>query len=115
MPSVIPVFAVFLFRQFFKALPDDLVHAARIDGMNGLSIVWRVVMPNAPPAATAFAIFSVVAHVSHLRSASGRACAGLSGGDPSTHSGAARQEPWRAPRYLVRMDSGVWLTNDRQS
>lgn len=66
VPSIISVFAIFLFRQFFKALPDDLIHAARIDGMNELSIVWRVVMPNAMPAATAFAIFSVVAHWNDL-------------------------------------------------
>ena len=61
LPSVISVFAIFLFRQFFKALPDELVHAARLDGMSELSVVWRVIMPNAMPAATAFAIFSVVA------------------------------------------------------
>jgi multiple sugar transport system permease protein len=65
-PFTISVFAIFLFRQFFKALPDDLIHAARIDGMGEASIVWRVALPNAWPAATAFAIFSVVAHWSDL-------------------------------------------------
>jgi multiple sugar transport system permease protein len=65
-PFTISVFAIFLFRQFFKALPDDLVNAARIDGMGEASIVWRVAVPNAWPAATAFAIFSVVAHWSDL-------------------------------------------------
>jgi multiple sugar transport system permease protein len=65
-PFVCSVFAIFLFRQFFKAIPDDLINAARIDGMSELSIVWRVVMPNAWPAATAFAIFSVVAHWNDL-------------------------------------------------
>lgn len=66
LPSVISVFAIFLFRQFFKALPDELIHAARLDGMGELSVVWRVIMPNALPAATAFAIFSVVAHWNDL-------------------------------------------------
>lgn len=65
-PFVCSVFAIFLFRQFFKALPDDLINAARIDGMGEASIVWRVVLPNAWPAATAFAIFSVVAHWNDL-------------------------------------------------
>ncbi|MBE9603392.1 carbohydrate ABC transporter permease [Acetobacteraceae bacterium H6797] len=65
-PSTISVFAIFLFRQFFKSLPDDLIHAARLDGMSELAIVWRVVLPNAWPAATAFAIFSVVAHWNDL-------------------------------------------------
>jgi multiple sugar transport system permease protein len=65
-PFTISVFAIFLFRQFFKALPDDLIAAARVDGMGEASIVWRVAVPNAWPAATAFAIFSVVAHWSDL-------------------------------------------------
>jgi multiple sugar transport system permease protein len=65
-PFTCSVFAIFLFRQFFKALPDDLIAAARIDGMGEFSIVWRVILPNALPAATAFAIFSVVAHWNDL-------------------------------------------------
>ncbi|MDP2084010.1 MAG: carbohydrate ABC transporter permease [Gemmobacter sp.] len=65
-PFTCSVFAIFLFRQFFRALPDDLINAARIDGMGEFSIVWRVVLPNAWPAATAFAIFSVVAHWNDL-------------------------------------------------
>jgi multiple sugar transport system permease protein len=66
LPSVISVFAIFLFRQFFKSLPDELIHAARLDGMGEMAIVWRVILPNALPAATAFAIFSVVAHWNDL-------------------------------------------------
>jgi len=65
-PFTCSVFAIFLFRQFFRALPDDLINAARIDGMGEFSIVWRVVLPNAWPAATAFSIFSVVAHWNDL-------------------------------------------------
>jgi multiple sugar transport system permease protein len=65
-PFTISVFAIFLFRQFFKAMPNELIHAARVDGMGEFSIVWRVILPNAWPAATAFAIFSVVAHWSDL-------------------------------------------------
>ena len=66
IPSTISVFAIFMFRQFFRAMPDDIIHAARIDGMSELGIVWRIILPNAWPAATAFAIFSVVAHWNDL-------------------------------------------------
>jgi multiple sugar transport system permease protein len=65
-PFTCSVFAIFMFRQFFKAMPDDLIAAARIDGMGEFSIVWRVILPNAWPAITAFAIFSVVAHWNDL-------------------------------------------------
>lgn len=65
-PFSISVFAIFLFLQFFRAIPDDLIHAARLDGMSESDIVTRVVVPNAWPAITAFAIFSVVAHWNDL-------------------------------------------------
>ena len=65
-PFTISVFAIFLFRQFFRAMPDELIHAARLDGLSELSIVWRIVLPNAWAPATAFAIFSVVAHWNDL-------------------------------------------------
>lgn len=66
LPFTLSVFAIFLFRQFFRQIPDDLIHAARLDGMSEAGIVWRVVLPNAWPAVTAFAIFSVVAHWNDL-------------------------------------------------
>ena len=66
VPFTLSVFAIFLFRQFIKAIPDDLIHAARSDGLSETAIVWRIVLPNAWPAASAFAIFSVVAHWNDL-------------------------------------------------
>ena len=62
LPFIISVFGIFLMRQFFMTVPDDLIDAARIDGIGEFAIVWRVMMPTALPAVTAFGIFSVVAH-----------------------------------------------------
>ncbi|MEN0041188.1 MAG: carbohydrate ABC transporter permease [Pseudomonadota bacterium] len=62
IPWTISVFGIFLMRQFFMTVPDDLVDAARMDGMSEYAIVWRVMLPTAIPALLAFAIFSVVAH-----------------------------------------------------
>lgn len=62
VPWTISVFGIFLMRQFFMTVPDDLIDAARMDGMSELTIVWRVMLPTAVPALLAFAIFSVVAH-----------------------------------------------------
>jgi len=61
-PWTISVFGIFLMRQFFMTVPDDLVDAARMDGLSERAIVWRVMLPAAVPAVTAFGIFSVVAH-----------------------------------------------------
>ena len=62
VPWTISVFGIFLMRQFFMTVPDDLIDAARMDGMGEFAIVWRVMLPTAIPALLAFAIFSVVAH-----------------------------------------------------
>lgn len=62
IPWTISVFGIFLMRQFFKTVPDDLIDAARMDGMSEFGIVWKVMLPTAIPALLAFAIFSVVAH-----------------------------------------------------
>lgn len=62
VPFSISAFGIFLMRQFFRTVPDDLVHAARLDGMSEFELVWRVMLPTAVPALFAFAIFSVVWH-----------------------------------------------------
>lgn len=66
MPFFLSVFAIFLFRQFFKSFPDEIIHAARLDGMSEFEIVWRIVVPSAWPAIAAFAVFSTVAHWNDL-------------------------------------------------
>ncbi|MGE0718701.1 MAG: carbohydrate ABC transporter permease [Alphaproteobacteria bacterium] len=62
LPFTISVFGIFLMRQFFMTVPNDLIDAARIDGLGEFGIVWRIMLPTAIPALTAFGIFSVVAH-----------------------------------------------------
>lgn len=66
VPFFLSVFAIFLLRQFFKGFPDDIIHAARLDGMSEFEIVWRIVTPSAWPAIAAFAVFSIVAHWNDL-------------------------------------------------
>lgn len=60
LPSTISVFGIFLMRQFFRTVPDDLLHAARLDGMSEFGIVWRVMLPTAMPALVAFGLLSLV-------------------------------------------------------
>lgn len=62
LPWIVSAFGIFLMRQFFMTVPDDLIDAARMDGMGEFAIIWRVMLPTAIPALLAFAIFSVVAH-----------------------------------------------------
>lgn len=66
VPFAASVFGIFLFRQAFAAMPVELFEAARVDGLSEAAIVWRIAFPLALPAATAFALFSVVAHWNDL-------------------------------------------------
>jgi alpha-glucoside transport system permease protein len=50
-------FAIFLLRNFFIGIPQELLEAARIDGAGELTIFLRVVLPLALPAIASLAIF----------------------------------------------------------
>lgn len=60
LPSSISVFGIFLMRQFFRTVPDDLISAARLDGLGEFAIVWRIMLPTALPALVAFGLLSLV-------------------------------------------------------
>lgn len=60
LPSTISVFGIFLMRQFFRTVPDDLLSAARLDGLGEFAIVWRIMLPTALPALVAFGLLSLV-------------------------------------------------------
>jgi multiple sugar transport system permease protein len=60
LPSTISVFGIFLMRQFFMTVPQDLISAARLDGMGEFAIVWRIMLPTAMPALVAFGMLSLV-------------------------------------------------------
>jgi multiple sugar transport system permease protein len=50
LPFAINSTAVFVFRQFFLQLPDDLFSAAQLDGASELRILWSVALPLVKPA-----------------------------------------------------------------
>ena len=50
-------FFIFLMRQFYKTIPQDLTDAAKIDGCNFFQIYWMIMLPLVKPALAAIAIF----------------------------------------------------------
>ena len=50
LPFAINSTAVFLFRQFFLQLPEELFAAARLDGAGELRILWSIALPLVKPA-----------------------------------------------------------------
>ncbi|MEF2071098.1 carbohydrate ABC transporter permease [Consotaella aegiceratis] len=53
-------FGVFLMRQFYQSIPDELCEAARIDGMSEYQIWWKIMLPLSKPALSTLTIFTFV-------------------------------------------------------
>ncbi|RAX22018.1 MULTISPECIES: carbohydrate ABC transporter permease [Actinomyces] len=58
MPSIMTATGVFMFRQFYMGVPDELLEAARIDGSGEFQTFFRIMLPLARPTAVTLAIFS---------------------------------------------------------
>lgn len=58
IPFVASAFSIFLFVQFFKSLPPELIEAARMDGANWLQIYRSVIMPISGPVVATVAILT---------------------------------------------------------
>ena len=51
-------FNIFLFRQFFRSLPEELADAGRIDGNSEFGVYWRIMLPLCKPALATVAVFT---------------------------------------------------------
>ena len=65
LPLIIPTFLgnpffIFLLRQFFLGIPNELSDAARIDGANDLRILLRIIVPLSWPAIITVALFTFI-------------------------------------------------------
>jgi sn-glycerol 3-phosphate transport system permease protein len=62
LPYLASAFGIFLLRQTFKSVPQELVDAARVEGAGPLQILWEVYVPLARPTYVAFGLVSVSYH-----------------------------------------------------
>jgi multiple sugar transport system permease protein len=53
-------YAIFLLREYFRAIPADLVNAARLDGANTLDVIVHVVVPASRPILVTLTLITVV-------------------------------------------------------
>jgi multiple sugar transport system permease protein len=60
VPAIPNVFSVYIFRQFFLGLPDELEDAAQIDGANRFQVFWQIALPlaRAPMLAATILLFT---------------------------------------------------------
>ncbi|MCD7779434.1 MAG: carbohydrate ABC transporter permease [Candidatus Gastranaerophilales bacterium] len=60
IPGIFGGFGVFMMRQWFKSLPDDMESSAKIDGCNTFEVFYKIALPMALPAIMTLAIFTFI-------------------------------------------------------
>lgn len=60
LPFAVTWYGIFLMRQFFMAIPDELLDAARLDGAGEFKIFWIIALPLVTPGLATLAIFVFV-------------------------------------------------------
>ncbi len=58
LPRLAEAFGLFMARQFFLGIPDELLEAARCDGAGHLRTFWRIVLPLSRPLVAVLVIFT---------------------------------------------------------
>lgn len=58
--ELVSVWGIFLMRQYFRTVPDELEEAARIDGAGPFRIFWSVALPLARPALATLGLFAFI-------------------------------------------------------
>ncbi len=60
IPFAVSAFAILMFRQAFQGLPQALIDAARMDGCNEWTIIFRILWPNIKPTLVTVAILTFI-------------------------------------------------------
>jgi len=60
MPWAASILSIFLLRQFFLAIPDQLSYAAKVDGCRDFRFLWSIMVPLARPALVTIALLAVI-------------------------------------------------------
>lgn len=62
LPFMTSSFGIFLLRQNFMQISDEIIEAAKLDNSSDLKIMFKVMLPMAKPAVITFALFSFIYH-----------------------------------------------------
>ncbi|BDP42620.1 ABC transporter permease [Deinococcus aetherius] len=66
LPGAVTAFSIFLLRQGFAAIPNELEEAGRIDGASEWQTFWRIMLPLARPVLATLVIFNFVASLNNF-------------------------------------------------
>ncbi|MBQ2894534.1 MAG: carbohydrate ABC transporter permease [Clostridia bacterium] len=60
VPFLVSVFYIYLLRQNFLQIPDELYYAAKVDGTSDLKYLWKVMIPIAMPSLISITILKMM-------------------------------------------------------
>ena len=60
LPSVTSVFYIYLLKENFSQIPDELYYAAKVDGTSDLKYLWKVMIPICKPTIVTITILKVI-------------------------------------------------------
>lgn len=60
LPALLSALGIFLLRQTFSQIPDEVIEAARLDGCGDWRIFWRIALPLARPTLAVLAILGFI-------------------------------------------------------
>lgn len=60
LPSVTSVFYIYLLKENFEQVPDELYRAARVDGTSDLKYLWKVMIPICRPTIITITILKII-------------------------------------------------------
>lgn len=60
LPSACSAFAIFMLRQSFKQIPEELIEAARLDKTSEWNILWKIMLPIARPTVVTLALLTFI-------------------------------------------------------
>lgn len=62
LPHMTDAFGIFLLRQYFMQVPDELIEAAKLDKSTDLQIMWKIMLPMSRPGVASVVLLSFVGH-----------------------------------------------------
>lgn len=60
LPAMASAFNIYLFRNFFIAIPDEIIESAKLDGANIVKIFFHIMLPMSKPAIATVGVLSFI-------------------------------------------------------
>ena len=60
LPSVVSVFYIYLLKENFSQIPDEMYYAAKVDGTSDFKYLWKVMIPVCKPTIVTIAILKII-------------------------------------------------------